>query len=1367
MAPGEACAGREAVSMSLNSGRSVAAELLGKKLNIAILAFGVSLLCIIWAGLFYQINMEHQAEIDSANKEAATLARVFEEHTLRTINSADQAVLFIKFQYEREGKAIDIPQYVRDGAFAGVPYVLLGVIDASGEFILSNQVPFVPSMLKDREHFRTHLNVDSKQLFISKPVVGRSSGKVSINMTRRVNQPDGSLSGVVVIAMDPFYFTEFYKQANFGKKASVTMVGLDGIVRARMSGENAEVGQELNGGTLMRNILGGAKEGQYTAESLIDGVKRIHGFRVLDKYPLAVVVGLAEDEVLADFRQRVGHYYLAAALASGMIVVFLLLILTISLHQQRVETEKRMQSRFQQLIADIAMGFITATAENLDGKINHTLTAVSQFFRVERSFLVTYAAATDTVSITHEWCAAGVAAQRDELQNCAMEQYQLPAEALARLTMGETVHFQAGGQLLFRCSADGEAAVAEPVKNYLLIPIRIGKEFYGFWGLNSHLAQAEWQSEQIALLRLVANIVSEVLAKHHLEKEILLAKEKAEAASVAKSLFLANMSHEIRTPLNGIFGFLQLLEMTSLNAEQREFVNNVKISSNILRNLIGDILDLSKIEAKKMSLETVPFSLYTAVEDSLVSIAAAAQEKRLGIHLLIYPGTPEYVAGDSVRLQQVLFNLLSNAVKFTQQGEIDVEVALNSESDAQVELSFVVRDSGIGIPAEVIEQLFKPFVQADSSTTRKYGGSGLGLAITKSIIEMMDGAIAVASEPGKGSAFSFTVRLGKLAEQPPPEAGDERLKGRRILVAFANPFSRKIAGIYLAEQGSTMEECVSGAQVIAKLVGDATAGKFDALVVNGELPDLKATDLLAALRAMEQTKNLPVLIITSNLVEPVIAAAAVPDGRTLTLSRPVRKRDLVRCLGELVATQPSAAPDKAAEATEAPPAVKPARQARILVVEDNKMNFEYLNRVLRLNGVECDWAADGEEAVQMARRQSYDLVFMDCQMPVLDGYEATRRIREVEAGMRHVPVVALTAHSMPEDVQKCMAAGMDEYLQKPVDVSQIRAILLKYSVLSEAAANAAEAATCEEIPDGMATAAGKQRILLVDDTLMNLRLLTNALGGDYQVLTATRGQEALDLARSCPPPDLILLDVMMPEMNGYEVCTRLREDPATQAIPVIFLTAMEGEENVEQGLRLGAVDYIAKPFSISVIKAKISNHLKLKKLQDQLQEDSRTDGLTQLANRRRFNEVLALELKTAKSADKQLSLLMIDIDCFKKFNDRYGHLAGDECLIKVAHALQKQLNRSGDLVARWGGEEFVCLLPNADGKGAAMIGERLRQAVMGLAIPHEDSSVASVVTVSVGTATCKPGQEVTDEGLLKMADEALYQAKNAGRNRVV
>lgn len=342
--------------MKLNIIKNYAGTLALKNLKKFIIIFGLFILGFIWLSLLYKIENERKIETNNAIKATANLARVFEEHTLRTLKNADQALLFLKFQYEKEGRRIDISQYVREDRFSNQPFVLMGVINENGDFVTSSQESFVPSNLKDREHFFVHKDFDSETLFISKPVLGRSSGKWAIQMTRRINNPDGSFGGVAVVSVDPFYFTEFYKQVDLGRNAAITLVGLDGIVRARQAGQDAETGQDLSNSVIMEK-LSNSTSGYYIAKSQVDGIKRIYSYRALQNYPLAVAVGVTEAEALGGLEQRIIGYCLIAIIGTIVIILFIILLL------QTIKYQKRDKDLLEQAYSSMEAKVLLRTKE--------------------------------------------------------------------------------------------------------------------------------------------------------------------------------------------------------------------------------------------------------------------------------------------------------------------------------------------------------------------------------------------------------------------------------------------------------------------------------------------------------------------------------------------------------------------------------------------------------------------------------------------------------------------------------------------------------------------------------------------------------------------------------------------------------------------------------------------------------------------------------------------------------------------------------------------------------------------------------------------------------------------------------------------
>ena len=429
------------------------------------------------------------------------------------------------------------------------------------------------------------------------------------------------------------------------------------------------------------------------------------------------------------------------------------------------------------------------------------------------------------------------------------------------------------------------------------------------------------------------------------------------------------------------------------------------------------------------------------------------------------------------------------------------------------------------------------------------------------------------------------------------------------------------------------------------------------------------------------------------------------------------------------------------------------------------------SEVLRQFGLDVSLAENGAKAVEKARIQSFDLILMDIQMPVMGGYDATQAIREFDL---NVPIIALTAAATVEDRKKAMAAGMNEHLSKPINKSELQACLSRFlnfksqNKLAEVAVLGEVGSSLNSEPAFVHSAeVRKGRVLIVDDQPSNLKVLANGLKGDYLIQVADSGAKALMLAEKTPQPDLILLDIVMPQMDGFAVIKALKNNPKTQAIPVVFVTALDGSTDEQKGLELGAVDYIAKPFKLPVVKARVRSQILLKHKTDLLEQESHIDGLTGVANRRQFDQTLLLETQRLIRSHQPLGLIMVDIDYFKPFNDHYGHGMGDECLVKVAQALQSVFRRPSDLLARYGGEEFVAILPETDAQGVALMAEKMRQAVWDIGFSHGYSLVSDRVTISLGAISQRVDTPADVESLLKRADQALYQAKEDGRNRAV
>ncbi|GLU31049.1 hypothetical protein Busp01_08910 [Trinickia caryophylli] len=890
------------------------------------------LVAALWFSLGALTIWDERVEMSNARAGATALADALSAHTARVIREAEQVAALVSWQVQNDGVSIPLAYYVGNGLIKLDVFVQVAVIDSQGYLRASTIPGFTPINLSDREHFKIHEHNPSTALMIGKPVVGRISGKTSLQFSQRINAVDGRFLGVVVVSVDPAYFTELYNGLRIGKQGLVGVVGTHNfVVLALRSDGNSSVGTTLPPDDALRRALARAPSGNLRTVSFANGRDSIVSYRTLAGYPVAVAVGYSTQEFLAPWRTRSVFLLLAALLLSCLIV-----------------------------LAD-------------------------------------------------------------------------------RRT----------GSLLARLAAANRREIAK--------------------------------SEQLQQ-----------------------ARSDAEAASRAKSAFLATMSHEIRTPMNGVIGMTEVLARSSLSADQKEMVFTIRDCASALLQIIDDILDFSKIEAGKLHLESIPVSVEEVVDGLAASLATVAQARGVALRTYVAPDLPPLVLADDTRLREILYNLVGNAIKFSSgreaiRGNVSVRVTFAEQQGAAIR--FEIADNGIGMTGQTLSQLFRPFSQAEASTTRRFGGTGLGLAICRRLVSMMKGEITVTSEPGKGSTFVVTLPLAPVADAAPRSSLD--LTGLACVVAPSPEFVAADIARYLAAASANVVIATDAVDAAAHL---ATL-ECPTVLICGD--DYRGGPLLPTAGRVTITPTRSLL--QHSAMERMVAIGA----------QALRRRALLDAVALAAGRAPSQGGALVDENT--PLVVRTSAGAhpgvKILVAEDDEINRKVISRQLDLLGYRADMAVDGDEALRMWRETPYTLVLTDLHMPNRDGYELAQAIREEELRERRkrVPLVALTANAIHGEAARAKAFGIDDYLTKPLKLVFLQQALEHWIAPAGAAepmtsATPAASATNELPPATAAVPAAPTAAPPVPDDaphpedIIDLSALRAIVGDDNETVQALLGE---------------------------------------------------------------------------------------------------------------------------------------------------------------------------------------------------------------------------------------------------------------------
>ncbi|WP_434614842.1 response regulator [Azospirillum sp. B2RO_4] len=1002
-----------------------------------LLAAAFALIALLGAGFWGSVVWADREEtLRHSREQAQSTARLLQEHVRRTVATADLAIGRAQDLIHHHGMVgLDTNREawitIRDMVENLPEIAALWVHGPTGDNILSSrQFPAPAGNASNRAYFQAHR--DGADFHVGERITGRLTGAQSFTVSRSILQ-DGRFLGVIHANIEIDYYRMLFEGLDLGHGSAIALYRTDGKPVLRFPSTEPLDGPE--GPTVLRHAAEAATE---TFE--VDGPagRRILSYQRVPTLPLVVFVALSEGTELAPWRERS---------LRGSILVGLAVLACAGLAYAALRSLEREVAGRREL-AD--------TNAELDAKKRELETANEAFASANRRLnLILHSASDSICGVDRQGLITFANPATSALTGYANEEL-----------LGGNLHL-----LIHSRRADGShfPALECPVTEVLLSGesrrgledtywTKTGKPFLVEYTASPMLADGKVEGAVV--------VFHEIAERKRAEAAMQRARLAAEAASRAKSEFLANMSHEIRTPMNAILGLIHLLQQTELTGRQADYVQKVRVSAQSLLGILNDILDFSKVEAGKLELERVDFRLDDLLQTLAVIVGSAAQEKDIDVLFSVAPDVPLDLIGDPLRLQQVLINLTGNAIKFTEAGEVVVSVRVRSLSNERAVLDFAVRDTGIGIAPEQRERLFQAFSQGDSSTTRRFGGTGLGLAICARLVRLMNGAMDVESEPGKGSVFRFQAEFGLQRGAAGRPALPLRAVPRdlTVLVVDDNPTARDVLGEIATAFGWTVSACCDGRSAIAELERAAAAGHaYDVVLMDWKMPGMDGIEAARRIRA-DAESGTPMIIVISGYGRERLGSRFEEAGISGFLVKPVTASTLLDAVTVAYAKGghaegglrlPVPVPAPAGEQGAASPggglcgpvwdASRGLHGRRLLLADDNAISRQVAQEILERAGASITTADTGRQAVECVRtsEQPFDAVLLDVQMPDMDGFAATAAIRALPGGQK-LPIIAMTASALPADRQRCLDNGMDAHVPKPLDLPQLFATLARW-----------------------------------------------------------------------------------------------------------------------------------------------------------------------------------------------------------------------------------------------------------------------------------------------------------------------------------